>query len=66
MNEAANNAFNLMKNHGLGETFVANKNIWLNIYPGEKHSFEAWVRRFWSIMMTLSYDRHYVEYSEED
>ena len=66
MNEAATDAFNLMTSQGLGKAFVPNENIWLSFYPGSSHSNQEWVRRFWSIMMTVSLDRQYVEYSEED
>ena len=66
MNEAAADAFNLMSGQGWGESFVPNQNIWLSTYPGEKHGLVEWISRFWNIMMTLSLDRQYVEYSEED
>ena len=66
MKQAAIQVFNTMTGDGSSEAFVTNENIWLNVYPGEKHGFDAWIRRFWNIMLTLSRDRQQVEYSEEE
>jgi hypothetical protein len=47
--------FDLMSSHPM---FVADQNIWLQIFPGHDHTGRNWINRIWNALEILSNKRN--------